>query len=50
MGDNDTAVAKLRQLIFDYPTSEHVVEARNRIAAFEKESGTPAPATSTESE
>jgi len=50
MGDNDTAIAKLRQLIFDYPTSEHVVEARNRIAAFEKESGAPASATSSETE
>jgi len=41
MGDKETATAKLRQLIFDYPTSEHVVEARNRIAALEKETAAP---------
>lgn len=38
MGDNGTATAKLRQLIFDYPASEHVSEARKRIAALEAES------------
>lgn len=42
MGDNPTAIAKLRQLIFDYPTSEHVGEARKRMAALEAESGTAA--------
>ncbi|BCX46288.1 Tol-pal system protein YbgF [Haloferula helveola] len=38
MGDNETAKAKLRQLIFDYPTSKHVTEARKKLAALEEES------------
>lgn len=42
MGDNNTAKAKLQQLIFDYPTSEHVAEARKRIAGLEAESAPPA--------
>ncbi len=42
MGDNETAKAKLQQLIFDYPTSEHVAEARKRIAGLEAESAPPA--------
>ena len=37
MGDNETAKEKLRQLIFDYPTSNHVSEARKRLAALEEE-------------
>ncbi len=41
MGDNDTAKAKLQQLIFDYPTSKHVAEARKKLAALDgKEEGT----------
>lgn len=39
MGDNETAKAKLQQLIFDYPTSKHVAEARKKLAALEEESG-----------
>lgn len=39
MGDNETAKAKLRQLIFDYPTSNHVSEARKKLAALEAETG-----------
>ena len=39
MGDNATAKAKLRQLIFDYPTSKHVAEARKKLAGLEAESG-----------
>ena len=35
MGDNETSKAKLRQLIFDYPTSSHVNEARKKLAALE---------------
>ncbi len=34
MGDNETAKAKLQQLIFDYPTSNHTAEARNRLAGL----------------
>ncbi len=36
MGDEDVAGAKLRQLIFDYPSSKHVAEARNKLAALKK--------------
>ena len=39
MGDTDTAKAKLRQLIFDYPTSKHVSEARKKLAGLEEEGG-----------
>ncbi|MFT5857238.1 MAG: TolA-binding protein [Verrucomicrobiales bacterium] len=39
MGDNATAKAKLRQLIFDYPTSKHVGEARKKLAGLEAEAG-----------
>ena len=35
MGDNETSKAKLRQLVFDYPTSKHVNEARKKLAALE---------------
>lgn len=38
MGDNETAKAKLQQLIFDYPTSKHVAEARKKLSALQKES------------
>ena len=34
MGDEATAKAKLQQLIFDYPTSKHVSEARKKLAAL----------------
>jgi outer membrane protein assembly factor BamD (BamD/ComL family) len=44
MGDSATAMAKLRQLIFDYPTSQHIEEARKKLAALESEGGAkPAP-------
>ncbi len=39
MGDKETAMAKLRQLVFDYPTSTHVEEARKKLAGLEAESG-----------
>jgi TolA-binding protein len=35
MGDKETARAKLRQLVFDYPSSKHVGEARKKLAALE---------------
>jgi TolA-binding protein len=38
MGDNETAMAKLRQLIFDYPSSPYVGEARNKLTGLEAES------------
>lgn len=38
MGDNETAIAKLRQLIFDYPSSPFVAEARQKLAGLEAES------------
>lgn len=38
MGDNDTATAKLRQLVFDYPSSSFVAEARKKLAGLEAES------------
>lgn len=50
MGDNNTAKAKLQQLIFDYPTSEHVAEARKRIAGLEAESAPPASSAEGEAE
>ena len=37
MGDNETAKTKLRKLIFDYPTSKHVAEARKKLAGIEAE-------------
>ncbi len=37
MGDKATAKAKLQQLVFDYPTSKHVAEARKKLAALEAE-------------
>ena len=37
MGDNEIAKTKLRQLIFDYPTSKHVGEARKKLAGLEAE-------------
>lgn len=37
MNDNATARAKLQQLIFNYPTSPHVAEARSRLTALGEE-------------
>ncbi|MBT3568268.1 MAG: tetratricopeptide repeat protein [Opitutae bacterium] len=37
MGDKATAKAKLDQLIFDYPTSPYVSEARKRLSGLSKE-------------
>lgn len=37
MGDTATAKAKLQQLIFDYPASQHVAEARKKLAGLEGE-------------
>jgi len=42
MGDNETAKSKLQQLIFDYPSSQYVAEARKKLAGLsggEKEAG-----------
>ena len=39
MGDNETAKAKLQQLIFDYPTSNIRREARKKLAGLEEEAG-----------
>ncbi len=35
MNDTATAKAKLQQLLFDYPTSQYVAEARKRLAGLE---------------
>jgi TolA-binding protein len=37
MEDTATAKAKLQQLLFDYPTSQYVAEARKRLSALEGE-------------
>ncbi len=37
MGDEEVAAGKLRQLVFDYPSSKHVAEAQKRLAALKKE-------------
>ncbi len=37
MNDTATAKAKLQQLLFDYPTSQYVSEARKRLAGLEGE-------------
>ena len=37
MNDTATAKAKLQQLLFDYPTSQYVTEARKRLTAREGE-------------
>jgi len=37
MGDNEIAEQKLRQLVFDYPSSKHVAEAQKKLAALKKE-------------
>ena len=37
MNDTATAKAKLQQLLFDYPTSQYVAEARKRLAGLEGE-------------
>jgi TolA-binding protein len=41
MNDNATAKAKLQQLLFDYPNSQYVAEARKRIAGLEGEAAKP---------
>jgi len=50
MGDTETAKAKLQQLIFDYPSSQHVAEAQKKLAGLEAEkpSVEKAPAEKTE--
>jgi TolA-binding protein len=40
MNDTPTAKAKLQQLLFDYPTSQYVTEARKRLSALEGEKDT----------
>ncbi len=40
MNDNATAKAKLQQLLFDYPASQYVAEARKRLAGLEGETKT----------
>jgi TolA-binding protein len=35
MQDEEMAKAKLRQLVFEYPSSKHVAEARKKLAALE---------------
>ncbi|MEY3395316.1 MAG: hypothetical protein RL346_1552 [Verrucomicrobiota bacterium] len=42
MNDTVTAKAKLQQLLFDYPTSQYVAEARKRLAGLEGEDAAPA--------
>lgn len=43
MGDSELAKSKLRQLLFEYPASNHVEEARKRLAGMEAGSAdTPA--------
>ena len=37
MGDNDLAKQKLQQLVFDYPSSQHVSEAQKKLAALKSE-------------
>lgn len=39
MNDAPTAKAKLQQLLFDYPTSQYVAEARKRLAGLEGSGG-----------
>jgi len=43
MGDSELAKAKLRQLVFDYPGSEHLEEAQRKLAGLEGQAagGTP---------
>jgi|GEM_PF-265881 len=38
MGDNEMSKGKLRQLIFDYPSSKHVSEAQKKLAAMDGKS------------
>lgn len=40
MNDTETAKAKLQQLLFDYPTSQYVAEARKRLAGLQGEAET----------
>lgn len=42
MNDTATAKAKLQQLLFDYPTSQYVAEARKRLSGLEGETETKA--------
>jgi TolA-binding protein len=35
MGDSEMAKTKLRQLVFDYPSSKHVSDAQKKLAAME---------------
>ena len=35
MGDAEMAKAKLRQLVFDYPSSKHISDAQKKLAAME---------------
>jgi tetratricopeptide (TPR) repeat protein len=37
VGDNELAEQKLRQLVFDYPSSKHVGEAQKKLAALKKD-------------
>jgi len=37
MGDNEVARQKLQQLIFDYPSSKHIEEARKKLSALKEE-------------
>mgnify|MGYP006281284395 CR=1 FL=1 len=39
MGDTELAKAKLRQLVFDYPGSEHLDEAQRKLAGLEGQAG-----------
>lgn len=43
MGDTELAKAKLRQLVFDYPASEHLDEAQRKLTGLEGQAagGTP---------
>ncbi|MDG2222036.1 MAG: tetratricopeptide repeat protein [Rubripirellula sp.] len=37
MGDNNVSAQKLQQLVFDYPSSQHVAEAQKKLAALKQE-------------
>jgi len=39
MGDKEVSKSKLRQLVFDYPSSKHVSEAQKKLAALESKEG-----------
>ena len=36
MDDTETAISKLRQLTFDYPSSKFNAEAKKKLAGLEK--------------